>query len=158
MMVARDGRIPGAERTARTILCAAIFLAGAGCATCLAQQLPAPRQPVGYDAQAGPCALRVGKVITMDDQNRVLNNAVVLVAHGKIEQVGVARDVPIPAGYRLIEKPDLWLVPGLIDPHNHSAGAMPDLHDYVYLTNPGLRTVEALEPESENNRAPGPVV
>lgn len=99
-----------------------------------------------------PLALRVGKVITMDANDRVLNNAVVLIADGKIKQVGLAHDIDIPDGYQLIERPELWLVPGLIDPHNHSAGAMPDLHDYVYLTNPGLRTVEALEPESENNK------
>lgn len=108
-----------------------------------------------YTATAGspePLALRVGKVVTMDAQDRVINNAVVLVADGKIAQVGRAAEVKIPEGYRLIDRPNLWLVPGLIDPHNHSAGAMPDLHDYVYLTNPGLRTVEALEPESENNK------
>jgi len=97
-------------------------------------------------------AFRVGKVVTMDDRNRVLNNAVVLIAEGKIQTVGLADEVAVPNDYRLIERPDLWLVPGLIDPHNHSAGAMADLHDYVYLTNPGLRTVEALQPESENNK------
>ncbi len=97
-------------------------------------------------------ALRVGKVVTMDAQDRVINNAVVLVSEGKIQQVGQFGEIAVPPGYQLIERPDCWLVPGLIDPHNHSAGAMSDLHDYVYLTNPGLRTVEALEPESENNQ------
>ncbi len=99
-----------------------------------------------------PMAFRVGKVVTMDANNRVINNAVVLIADGKIQRLGTAREIEVPAGYQLIDRPELWLVPGLIDPHNHSAGAMADLHDYVYLTNPGLRTVEALEPESENNR------
>ncbi len=146
-----------AGRCWRLTILALVFLAGMGRATCTAQPSP-PQQPppapstTGSVAPSGPVAFRVGKVVTMDRQQRVLNNAVVLVAEGKIEQVGLARDLPIPAGYRLIERPHLWLVPGLIEPHNHSAGAMADLHDYVYLTNPGLRTVEALEPESENNR------
>jgi imidazolonepropionase-like amidohydrolase len=95
-------------------------------------------------------ALHVGKVITMDPQDRVLNNAVVLVSGGKIEKVGPADSVPIPEGYKLIEKPDHWLLPGIVEVHNHAAGSGRDLHDYVYLTNPGLRNLEALVPESEN--------
>ena len=97
-------------------------------------------------------AFRVGKVITMDNKNSVLNNAVVLVSGGEIKKVGLARDVAIPDGYKLIDKPEHWLVPGLVEAHNHAAGAMADLHDYVYLTNPGLRTLAALVPESENAR------
>lgn len=97
-------------------------------------------------------AFRVGKVVTMDANDRVLNNAVVLVCCGKIEKIGLAGEVPIPEGYKLIEKPDHWLVPGLVEAHDHAAGSMRDLHDYVYLTNPGLRTTAAVVPESENNK------
>ncbi|UCF16043.1 MAG: amidohydrolase family protein [Phycisphaerales bacterium] len=86
----------------------------------------------------------------MDNKNLVLNNAVVLVSGGEIEKVGLARDIAIPEGYTLIDKPEHWLVPGLVEAHNHAAGSMGDLHDYVYLTNPGLRTLAALVPESEN--------
>ena len=97
-------------------------------------------------------ALCVGKVITMDGEDRVLNNAVVLVSDGKIEQVGLAAEVNVSDDYRVIRRPNHWLVPGLVDAHNHSAGAMRDLHDYVYLTNPGLRSLEALDPENDDNR------
>ena len=97
-------------------------------------------------------AFCVGKVVTMDGEDRVLNNAVVLIAKGKIKKIGLAGKVKIPKGYRVINMPDHWLLPGLVEAHNHSAGAMRDLHDYVYLTNPGFRTLEALEPESKNNK------
>jgi hypothetical protein len=97
-------------------------------------------------------AFRVGKVVTMDAEDRVLNNAVVLVAGGKIRRVGPADKVKIPAGYRVIDRPHHWLVPGLVESHNHASGSMRDLHDYVYLTNPGLRTLESLQPGSDNNR------
>jgi imidazolonepropionase-like amidohydrolase len=97
-------------------------------------------------------ALRVGKVITMDPQDRVLNHAVVLVSDGKIEQVGPAQSVAIPDGYKLIEKPDHWLLPGIVEAHDHAAGSMRDLHDYVYLTNPGLHTLEALVPEGDDEK------
>jgi imidazolonepropionase-like amidohydrolase len=99
-----------------------------------------------------PLAFRVGKVVAMDQDDRVLNNAVVLVSGGKIEKIGLAHDTPIPDGYKRIEKPEHWLVPGLVEAHDHAAGSGRDLHDYVYLTNPGLRTTSALVPESENNR------
>ncbi len=104
------------------------------------------------DAEPTPMAFRVGKVITMDGEDRVINDAVVLIGGGKIEKVGPAAEVCIPEGYRLIERPDLWLLPGIVEAHNHSAGSMRDLHDYVYLTNPGLRTLESLVPESDDNK------
>lgn len=92
-------------------------------------------------------AYRVGKVLTMDADDRVVNNAVVIVKDGKIERVGRAREVAIPEGARVVEMPSAWLVPGFIEAHNHTAAASPDLHDYVYLTNPGLRTLDSFIPE-----------
>ncbi len=100
---------------------------------------------------AGPVgtAYRVGKVVTMDDGDTVINNAVVLVRDGLIEEVGRAKDVVIPEGYEVVDEPDLWLTPGLVDCHNHTAGSLRDLNDMVYLTNPGLRTLETIVPESD---------
>ena len=95
-------------------------------------------------------AFRVGKVVTMDDDDRVLNNAVVLVRDGKIEAMGRAKKLDIPSGYRVIHQPTLWLTPGLVDAHNHSAGGGSDLHDYVYLTNPGYRTLESVALDTPN--------
>ncbi len=104
------------------------------------------------DDEESLMAFRVAKVLTMDEKDTVINNAVVLVRGETIERVGRARDVEVPEGYRVIEKPELWLVPGLVDCHNHSAGSLYDLNDMVYLTNPGLRSLECLEPDSEENK------
>ncbi len=100
---------------------------------------------------AGRLAFRVGKVITMDPGDTVINNAVVLVSNGKIERVARQSEMTIPEGYRVIEAPDKWLVPGIIDAHNHTVANFwwMDLNDMVYLTNPGLRTLETIEPENE---------
>ena len=106
--------------------------------------------PAAGDAKR--LAFCVGKIITMDADDRVINNGVVLLADGKIEKVGSAKDVRIPKGYKVIDRPDHWLVPGLVEAHNHAAGSSRDLHDYVYLTNPGLRTTSAVVPESANNK------
>ena len=95
-------------------------------------------------------AYRVGKVITMDESDDVINNAVLLVQDGKIKQIGKASQVTIPDGVNVVEMPECWLVPGFVELHCHEAGASADLHDYVYLTNPDLRTIESVNPGTEN--------
>lgn len=94
-------------------------------------------------------AVRAGKLITMDGDDRVLNGAVVLIRGKKIEAVGPDGEIKIPEGYRVIDARDRWVVPGLVDYHSHVAGDLSDLNDGVYLTNPGLRTVETLTPNNE---------
>lgn len=95
-------------------------------------------------------AYRVGKIITMNEKDEVINNAVLIVRDGKVAQIGKASQVEIPEGAEVIEMPSCWLVPGFVELHNHSAGASTDLHDYVYLTNPDLRTLESVNPGTEN--------
>jgi len=95
-------------------------------------------------------AYRVGKVVTMDADDRVINNAVVLVEDGRIIAVGRRRDIEIPDGATIVDRPQSWLVPGLVELHNHTAGSLGDLNDLVYLTNPGLRTLETVVPETAN--------
>lgn len=99
-------------------------------------------------SQQGGLAFLVGKVVTMDDNNTVINNAIVLVNNGKFEFVGTQEDL-IPKNYRQINARDQWIVPGLVDAHNHTAGSLMDLNDMVYLTNPGLRTLETITPNNE---------
>lgn len=98
-------------------------------------------------------AIRAGKVITVDAQDRVVNDAVVLIADGRVTAIGRADEVEIPAGARVIDARGRWVVPGLVDAHNHTAGSLSDLNDGVWLTNPGLRTLDTLDPESEDLEA-----
>jgi imidazolonepropionase-like amidohydrolase len=95
-------------------------------------------------------AFRVGKVITMDADDTVINNAVVIIEGNRIVNVGRQRDIEIPDGVKVIDMPQSWLVPGLVELHNHTAGGLGDLNDLVYLTNPGLRTLETVVPETNN--------
>jgi hypothetical protein len=102
---------------------------------------------IGYaadiaDPPATPgLAFRVAKVVAMDDADTVINDAVVLVKGDRIEAVGPGARVAIPDGYRVLSFPEHWLVPGIVEAHNHaSAGGWGDLNDMVYLTNPGLDT------------------
>jgi len=98
-------------------------------------------------------AFRVAKVICMDAQERVVNNAVVLVRDGKVEAVGPAAEIAIPPDYRCFQFAEYWLLPGLVDAHNHTAGSLSDLNDMVYLTNPGLDTLPTIEPQNERMRS-----
>lgn len=94
-------------------------------------------------------AFRVGKVVALDDANTVINDAVVLVRGNEVEAVGPAAAVAIPMGYRILEFPDAWLCPGIVEAHNHSAaGGMGDLNDMVYQTNPGLDTRCVPQPDN----------
>src|SRR5262249_5411336 len=77
-------------------------------------------------------------------------NAAVVVRDKKIEYVGKASETKIPDGATIIDMPDCWLVPGFVDAHNHTAGGLGDLNDMVYLTNPGLRTLDTIAPNSDD--------
>lgn len=95
-------------------------------------------------------AIRAAKIVTMDDSDTVINNGVLLISDGKIKAVGRATEVDIPDGYEVIDHGEGWIVPGLVDCHDHIAGSLSDLNDGVYLTNPGLRTLDTVEPRNEN--------
>lgn len=94
-------------------------------------------------------AIKAAKILTMDDADSIINNGVVLIDGGKIKALGKASEVEIPEGFCVIEH-DGWVMPGLVDAHNHIAGSLSDLNDGVYLTNPGLRTVDVVDPRNEN--------
>lgn len=94
-------------------------------------------------------AFRVAKVVALDDTDRVVNNAVVLVKGNQIEALGPADEVEVPAGYRVLEFPDYWLLPGIVEAHDHSAaGSWGDLNDMVYQTNPGLDSRSVPRPDN----------
>lgn len=124
----------------------------AACAALAAPSLGQPPSDAGTPApvEGRVLAFRVGKVVTMDAKDTVVNNAVVLVRDGKIQSIAKSTAARIPKDATVIEMPDSWLVPGFIDGHNHTAGSLSDLNDGVYLTNPGLRTIDTIVPESDD--------
>ncbi|HGY92498.1 MAG TPA: hypothetical protein ENK43_15125 [Planctomycetes bacterium] len=105
------------------------------------------------DALARPkYAIRAGKVLTMDDQNRVLDHVIIFVADGKIERIVPEKGAKIPDGYKVMDHSNHWVLPGFIDCHSHTAtNQSGDLHDYVWLTNPGLRAGDLIQVDTFNN-------
>ncbi len=104
--------------------------------------------PVYADDQVR--VFKVGKVLTMDEKDTVINRAIVIVKGRQITAVGKVGTIDLPSGAEVIDRPHHWLVPGMVDAHNHTGGSSPDLHDYVFLTNPGYRTLESIVTESKN--------
>jgi imidazolonepropionase-like amidohydrolase len=101
------------------------------------------------EASAG-LAFRAAKLVALDDANTVINDAVLLVRDGRIESLGPAGEVAIPTGYRVLDFPEHWLCPGIVDAHNHSAaGGWGDLNDMIYQTNPGLDTRGVAKPDHD---------
>jgi len=99
------------------------------------------------DPAAGPkWAIRGGKIVTITKGN--LEGAVVLVSGGRIEKVipSPGDDWKLPAGYKLIDAGEHWVVPGFIELHSHIAGG--DLNDMVYPVNPGFRTLDNVIPRN----------
>ena len=107
---------------------------------------PGPRAPLA-PGESG-LALLVGKLLTMDGEDRVYDPGLVLVRAGKIAYAGPL--VAVPDGYEALEARELWAWPGLVDLHTHihSAG-WHDLNDTVKPLNPELRVRAAIDPWEE---------
>ncbi len=97
-------------------------------------------------------ALRAAKIVTCAWTGpQAIDHGVLLVRDGRIEAVGSARDVQVPAGYEVLDVGERWLTPGMVELHCHEAGyslysGINDLNDLVYLANPGLRASVAAKP------------
>lgn len=140
-------------RLAITLVLGCLAPGARGFADVLVGDAPLLVPPGAADAGSdGPgLAIRARKVLTVARSgDMVVDRAVVLVRGGKIEAVGPARELPIPTGYVVIDARDLWVMPGLVELHNHIAAPnalfINDINDTVYLTNPGLRASAGVRP------------
>ncbi len=92
----------------------------------------------------GCVAIRAQRVLPVVGD--AIDDGVILVRDGKIERVGKATEIKIPADYELHEYPEGWVTPGWVELHAHVAGT--DLNDMVYPTNPELRNLDTIVPEN----------
>ncbi len=91
-------------------------------------------------------AVRVGKLLTVDGDDRVFDPGMVLVEEGRITYVGAPTDVP--AGFRVLDEPRLWAWPGMVDLHTHiHSTGWHDLNDMVSPLNAELSVRPAVEPD-----------
>lgn len=109
------------------------------------------QDPIQAGAPGGPgLALRAAKALVVPYEGpQVIDGATVLVRDGLIQAVGSRTDIVIPEGYVVVDLGAQWVMPGIIELHNHVAGSLRDLNDMVYLTNPGIRASTAVTPGNE---------
>ncbi len=93
---------------------------------------------------AGVTAIRAGIVWTA--AGPAYSPGVILVEGGRIRDLG---RLEIPAGAELLEFPEAWVTPGLVDLHCHIGGMIRDINDMVHPTNPELSTRPTIDPDSE---------
>jgi len=91
-------------------------------------------------------AIRCGRVLTVDEDDRIHGPGLILVKNGRIAYVGPERD--IPAGYAVAEHPDLWAAPGMVELHAHVQGSGGDINDMVYPVNADLRASAGMVPSN----------
>jgi imidazolonepropionase-like amidohydrolase len=90
-----------------------------------------------------PYAIRAGKILTMtlakdsDASRSVINHGVILVSKGRIEALGPASEIAIPASYTIIDASDRWVMPGMVEAHTHIA-VEGGFNDMVTTINPEL--------------------
>jgi imidazolonepropionase-like amidohydrolase len=115
-----------------------------------ASEAPDPSRSSGAPGTPGGpgLALRAKKALAVPREGeQVIDEAVLLIADGKIAAIGPARTTPIPAGYEVVDLGERWVMPGLVDLHSHVGGTF-DINEAVYLANPGLRVTPAVVPHN----------
>jgi imidazolonepropionase-like amidohydrolase len=112
----------------------------AGLISLAAAQLVSNSEPEGM-------ALVVGKLLTLDESDKIFNPGLILMRGSKLEYVGELREVP--EGYEVLKHEELWAWPGLVDLHSHIHGPGRDLNDMVKPLNPELRASPTFDPFEE---------
>ena len=96
------------------------------------------------EKRAPVVAIRAGKVFTA--AGKTYSPGLILVEGGKITAVGEGE---IPEGAEVLDFPEAWATPGLVDLHCHIGGMIRDINDMVHPTNPELSTRPTIDPDSE---------
>jgi len=76
-------------------------------------------------------------------------DGVVITKNGKIEAIGKASEVAVPAGYERVDCGDSTIIPGIVELHCHIASPSFDLNDTVHPTNPEFRTLDLISMEHD---------
>ncbi|MEO0481372.1 MAG: amidohydrolase family protein [Planctomycetota bacterium] len=160
----------GMQQLARTILATSVALVASTQATAQDDTQPAtssdelsmevffgdrPAEPkiaiLGPTEVESPAyAFKVGRAIPVT--SAPIENAVILTRDGKILAIGPADEVAIPEGFEVVDMPDVWAAPGLVDLHCHVAARGFDLNDTVHQTNAEMRTLDLVTTDHESMR------
>lgn len=79
------------------------FLSGAVCSACQSDR--------GQESLPRLLVIKAGRILTMDGP--VVENGMIIIENGRIKAVG--KELPIPEGAEIVDEPEGWVLPGLID-------------------------------------------
>ena len=98
-------------------------------------------------------AIKNGKIFTVDKDETVIEKGTILIKNGKIDSI-VEGDLPVPAGFEIIDAEGMYILPGFIDTHTHqglfdgSVGwAGFDGNEMTDPTTAYVRALDAINPE-----------
>ncbi|MFT5042661.1 MAG: imidazolonepropionase-like amidohydrolase [Hyphomicrobiaceae bacterium] len=90
-------------------------------------------------------AMFCARVITVDDENRMISPGLIVTRGGLIEYVG--SPIEVPDGYERRNFGELWAVPGMVDLHTHvHTGNWGDINSSINLINPELKAGVTMVP------------
>ena len=134
---------------ARAIERAAALLVLALCSSVGLSACASPRAPDLSPLGPGETgfALRCEKILTVDGDDHIFTNGLILVRGSKIAYVGPDRE--IPGGYGILPGTAGVAAPGMVELHSHiHSGGFGDVNDMVLPVNPELRACAALRPSN----------
>ncbi len=102
---------------------------------------------LGAPAAAQDLVIRCGKVFSMSDAGEIFAPGMIWIEEGKVSYVGPPKACPEETP--VVEYPDGWATPGLIDIHTHiHTGGWGDINDMVHRINPELRASAGMRPDN----------
>ncbi len=103
------------------------------------------------DKPTGTIAMTNARIITMDANNSVIENGVVIVKENRIIAAGKTGEVQIPAGAKVIDCAGKTIMPGIVDVHAHLGtfrqGLSPQ-RQWSYYTNLAFGVTTTHDPSS----------
>ncbi len=104
------------------------------------------------DKPKGMLALKGARIITMKG-DEVIDNGTILINENKIEAIGNAANVTIPAGVKVIDCSGKTIMPGMVDVHSHLStwrlGASPQ-KQWSYYANLAFGVTTTHDPSSNS--------
>lgn len=94
-----------------------------------------------------------GKIYTMEDEDKIIENGFVKIKDGKIQEVGDMSFLVEKDGYEIVDAKGGYVLPGIIDAHSHmgvyadSSGWQDmDVNEVTDPLTPQLRAIDAINP------------
>jgi imidazolonepropionase-like amidohydrolase len=92
-------------------------------------------------------ALRCDKILTVDADDHIYDNGLILVRGSKIAYVGPDR--AIPEGYKLLPNTAGVVTPGFVELHSHiHTGSFTDINDMILPVNPEFHAAAGMKPSN----------